>query len=83
MLLSNLQKGDNVFTWDVQDENGNNLPAGKFSVSIKGKDAEGHDIDALPYGEDSIKSTNFVVGGGDFGLSNGESIKREDLIRVL
>jgi flagellar basal-body rod modification protein FlgD len=51
--------GDNSYTWDGKDQNGNTLPAGRYTFAVSAVDASGQTITATPLASGIVTGITF------------------------
>lgn len=63
LKASDLKAGNHFLTWDGKDSNGNTLPVGTYSISIKATGADGQSATVTPLVRSEV--TGIDLSGGD------------------
>lgn len=75
--------GQQDFTWDGKDDNGNKAAAGAYTVSATVKGADGKPVVADTYTNVQVSSVVIGSGGVKLQLANGTQIAMSDVTKIL
>jgi flagellar basal-body rod modification protein FlgD len=73
--------GESTLAWDGKDANGNQLPAGSYSVAVTGTDAGGSSFSCSPFIRGTVEGINFS-GSSPLMVIGGLEVPFSDLLRV-
>lgn len=74
--------GDNKLSWDFTDNNGNNVPYGKYRFEVEAYDAEDKPINVSEYVLGKIGGVRFTEFGTKL-LINGTEFNLSDILEIL
>jgi flagellar basal-body rod modification protein FlgD len=75
-------KGENTFTWDGKNDNGEDLPDGSYTFSVEAKGANNSSIDASTYFYGKVSGVRFTAEGTKF-VINGQEVLLSSILEVL
>ncbi len=81
MNLGPCAAGNNNFTWDGLDDNGNQLPTGTYTAQVMATDINGHSISLTQSGSARITGVSFNNGTPTF-LAGGTSLQLSDISQL-
>lgn len=82
MPVTGTDKGDNTFTWDGRNDDGGDVPAGKYTFSVEAKDANNKTIAASQFTFGRVTSVRFTPDGTKF-VINGQEISLGNILEIL
>jgi flagellar basal-body rod modification protein FlgD len=71
---SYMPQGDHRVTWDGTDQNGNNMPPGRYTLRIAAKDKNDANVDAQTFTVGRVTSVRLSNGGDPTLLVNGAEV---------
>jgi flagellar basal-body rod modification protein FlgD len=74
-------KGDNNFTWDGKNQDGQAVSAGKFKFVVEAKDGNGTDVASSVYIFGTVSAVRFRAEGTVF-VINGQEIPLSDILEI-
>lgn len=80
--LSDLEHGDNSYTWDGKDSNGIMLPSGSYSFRVTAKDANGESVSAETYIQGKISAVRYGATGATL-VVGGIEVQMSDVYEIL
>ncbi|MBI5473466.1 MAG: flagellar hook capping protein [Ignavibacteriae bacterium] len=75
-------KGDNTYVWDGRDDDGSDLPPGKYTFSVEAKDANNLAVTASTYIFGKVSSVRFTAEGTKI-VIDGQEIFLSDVLEIL
>jgi flagellar basal-body rod modification protein FlgD len=75
-------KGENTFTWDGKNDDGEDLPEGSYTFSVEAKGANNSSIDASTYFFGKVSGVRFTAEGTKF-VINGQEVLLSSILEVL
>ena len=75
-------KGDNTFTWDGKDDNGQSLAAGTYKFEVGAVDAKGKPIGTSGFAFGSVSAVRFKS-NGTFFVVDGLEIPLSDILEIM
>jgi len=74
--------GDNTFTWDGRDSNGNVLPAGQYTFTAEATDAAGNAVAATPLYTGVVTGVAFENNTTYLTLDNSRRVLLGDIVEI-
>jgi flagellar basal-body rod modification protein FlgD len=74
--------GDNTFTWDGANDQGTQVPGGKYTFKVEALDAKGAPVTASPFMEGTIGGVRFKSDGAYF-VIDGTEVALADVLEIL
>ncbi len=71
--------GANSYTWDGKDQNGNTLPAGKYTFAVTAVDASAQAVTATPLASGIVTGISFNNNVTSLTLDNGTQVQLGDV----
>lgn len=75
-------KGDNSFTWDGTNEQGQRVSSGKYEFSIEAKDSAGASIAATSFIAGTVTGVKFRADGTVF-VIDGMEVKLSEILEIM
>jgi flagellar basal-body rod modification protein FlgD len=82
LTVTGKEKGDNTFTWDGTNEEGQTVGAGKYKFSVEAKDSSGGSISATSFVVGRVSGVRFRSDGTVF-VIDGMEVKLSDILEIM
>jgi flagellar basal-body rod modification protein FlgD len=76
------EQGDNTFTWDGTNDNGQGVGAGKYKFSVEAKDSSGGSVSATSFIYGTVSGVRFKADGTVF-VVDGMEVKLSDILEIM
>ena len=81
-VLGQKSAGNNSFTWDGKDQNGNTLPAGQYTFAVNAVNNSGQTITATPLTSGTVTGISFNNNVTSLTLDNGTQVQLGDVHEI-
>lgn len=81
-VLGQEAAGNNSFTWDGKDQNGNTLPAGQYTFAVNAVDGSGQAITATPLTSGTVTGISFNNNVTSLTLDNATQVQLGDVHEI-
>lgn len=82
LTTKNPNPGINAFSWDGRDNNGKQLPSGKYSFSAQATSASSTAVTATPYANQAVTAVGWGSGAPQLVMKDGSSVALTEVAQL-